>query len=313
MSPIIVVLILVAKVRVHEFAVDKAAYFALIASSDPLHVAISSRSELVRCSDSSGKGERERKREAAKEKKAFSASSAAQKVQKLGIPLEESLSWHLSKNFNEDPMLRQNLKEGARFISAIVNSSPEILVQTLLLRNHLVDSKLIPVKLALLRRLDTAIASALIEIGIGAIIEHPAFSPFVLDTLLDVCVSKKQQKLLPDVFKLLKKCCSDIMRGKALKAKVFSTLPRLFAAVSHGFGSSSGAALDMIFRFIAPLANEQSSGGSIIKQMIVPRFVTMLRPCHVAVLVFLKHVCTGGLLSIYSLQDLSAKSSTLPA
>ena len=278
---IFVDLINVAKVLVYEIAFERLPYFALIASSDPVSIAISSRCEFVGCSDPSReKGKREEKREKEKEKKVFASSAAAQKVQKLGVPIEKSLSWNLSNTFNEDPLLRQSLKDGARMIAATVNSSAEILLQALILRNHLVNSQLVLVRLALVRRLDAAIASALIDIGIGPLFEHPSFSPVVVDTLLDVWGSNKRQKLLPEVFKLLKKCCSDVMCGKALKMRAFAAFPRLFLAVSHGFGCSSGAALDMIFRHIAPLAIEKPNGGDVIKQVIVPRCVCLHALLH---------------------------------
>ena len=196
----------IAQVLVYEIGFLRHGYFALIATSDPVHVSVSSRCEVVRSSDPiQEKGKREAKRETAKQMKAFSSSATAQKVQKLGIPIEKSLSWHLSQTFNEDPLLRQSLKDGARFLAATVNLSAEVLIQALILRNHLVDSKLVLVRLTIVHRLDAAITSALIDIGIGSVLEHPSFSHVVLDTLLDVCGSHKQQKLLPEVFKLLKK------------------------------------------------------------------------------------------------------------
>jgi len=252
---------------VFEFAVARMKHFAIFVASEPVHVAISSRCELVRCSDEE-KPPRERKKEAEKRKKSFGSAN----LRKLDIPMEQSLSWHLSKNFNEDPLLRQNLKDGARFLSSMVNLSTEVLFQALLLRNFLVGSKLVPVRRAVIPRLDAAIASALIDIGIGPILEHPSFTPHFIGTLLDVCVFEKRQKLLPEAMSLLKHCCSDIMQGKTSKMRTFSALPRLLLSVSHGFGCSTSAAFDMLLLYIVPLANEQSNGGNRVKQMIVPRF-----------------------------------------
>ena len=267
-------LTLAFKVLVYECVIDRSPCFALIATSDPMHAVISSRCELVRFSTRELPA-RERKRATSKAKTAFVTSAEAQKVQKLDIPIEQTLSWHLSLLFNEDPLLRQNLKDGARYIAGTIHS-PEILFQTLQLRNHLGNSVLDLLKITVIPRLDAAIASAFVDIGIGPVLEHASFSCLIFDTLLDVWLSQKHQKILPEVFKFLQKCCSDIMRGQASKNKTFAALPRLFMSVSHGFGCSSSAAIDMIFRHIAPLANEQSHGGKVMQQLIVPRFLKHL-------------------------------------
>lgn len=298
------------KVLVSSVAVPRRAFYAIFATSDPVHVSISSRCELVRCNDDSKTPKheaRQPKKEAAKQIQTFAATSSAKKLAKLGIPIEQSLSWHLSKNFNEDPLLRQNLKHGARAICATVDASTETLFQALLLRNYLFDSNLVPVNRATVPLLDAAIASALISIGIETVLEHPSFTPHVIDSLLQICVYEKRQKLLPELLSLLKSCSSDIMQGRTGKRRLFQALPRFLMSVSHGFGCASLSAFEMLLRYIASLATDCSDVGNVINQIIVPRFLHALANCQQKVY-FFPRSCAGGLSSTYFPPDLSAKS-----
>ncbi len=282
----------------------------MFATSDPVHVSISSRCELVRCSDDSKtprQQARHLKKEASKQMQSFSATSSGKKFAKLGIPIEESLSWQLSKHFNEDPLLRQNLKNGARVLCETINISPETFFRALLLRNYLFDSNLALVNRVTVPRLDAAIASSLISIGIETILEHPSLTPPVFDSLLHICVHEKRQKLLPELFALLKSCSSDIMQGKTGRTRLFQTLPRLFISTSHGFGSASLSAYDMLMRYIAPLATEFFNADSVISQIIVPRFFVAIANCQDK-FYFCSCYCADGLLSTYFPLDQSVKS-----
>jgi hypothetical protein len=298
------------KVLVSSFAVPRRAFYAIFAASDPVHVSISSRCELVLCNDDSKTPKHETaqpKKEAANQMQMFAATSSAKKLAKLGIPIEQSLSWHLSKNFHEDPLLRHCLKHGARVLCATVDASTETLFQALHLRNYLLDSNLVPVNRVIVPLLDAAIASALMYIGIETVLEHPSFTPHVIDSLLLICVYEKRQKLLPELFSLLKCCSSDIMQGKTGKRRLFQALPRFLMSVSHGFGCASLSAFDMLLRYIAPLATDCSDAGNVINQIIVPRFLLALANCQQKVYFFLC-CCAGGLSSTYFPPDLSAKS-----
>ncbi len=247
------------------------------------------------------------KKEASKQMQSFAATSSCKKLAKLGIPIEESLSWQLSKNFNEDPLMRQNLKNGARVLCATINSSAETLFRALLLRNYLFDSNLAPVSRVTIPRLDAAIASGLISIGIETVLEHPSLTPPVIDSLLHICVYEKRQKLLPELFALLKSCSCDIMQGKTGRTRLFQTLPRFFISVSHGFGCASLSAYDMLMRYIAPLATDSFNADSVIRQMIVPRFFLAFANCRYE-FYFCSCYCTDGLLSTYFPPDQSVKS-----
>jgi hypothetical protein len=265
------------KVFLSSFAVPGHTFYVIFAASDPVHVSISSRCELIRCSDevtTPRQQSRQRKKQFFKQMQSFAASSSAEKLAKLGIPFEQSLSWHLSKHFHEDPLLRENLKNGARALCLTVHSSAETLFQALLLRKFLFDSILVPVNRIAVPRLDAAIASALTSIGIEAVLEHPSFTPNIIDCLFQICVYEKRQNLLPELLSLLKSCSSDIMQGKTGRVRLYSALPRFFMSVSHGFGCASLSAFEMLVRYIAPLATDHSDAGdkSVIRQMIIPRF-----------------------------------------
>ena len=114
--------------------------------------------------------------------------------------------------------------------------------------------------------------TALRDLGIENVLQHPSLSCHDINTLLDNCDSETRRKMLPGLLALLKTCCVDVMKGKPLKTNSYHALPRIFMSISHGFGCSSCAAIDTIFRHISPLANEQRSQGNIIRQLIVPRF-----------------------------------------
>jgi hypothetical protein len=158
-----------------------------------------------------------------------------------------------------------------RLISAMVSSSAEALIQALILRDQLSVSNLIPVS-ALVSRLDAAISSALVTIGIEPIFQHPSLTPQAIDALLHVCVFEKRQSMLPEVLRLLKSCSSDVLQGKTARIKSFEALLRLLSCISHGFGCSTLSAFDMILRYVVPLvSNTSSDGSSIINQIIVPR------------------------------------------
>ncbi len=237
-----------------------------------MHVSISSHCKLVRCSDGSSPP-KQLEKESKKQGQSFAAPSVAENFRKLGIPIEQSLSWHLSKNFNDDPVMRRNLKNGARLLSATASSSAEALIQALLLRDYLSASNLIPVIRALVPRLDAAIAPALTAVGIEPIIEHPSLTPQVIDVLLHyVRVFEKRQSMLPEVLRLLKSCSSDVLQGRTARTKTFEVLLRLLSSISHGFGCSTLSAFDTILRFVVPLLSKtRSDTGSIIDQIIVPR------------------------------------------
>ncbi len=254
-------------------AATKSAYYAILASSEPLnHVSMSSSCrELFCCSDgSSPPWQLEKMSE--KQEQSFSQTSVAENLRKFGIPVEQSLSWHLSKNFNMDPLMHENLKNGARLLAAIASSSAEALIQALLLRHYLYISNLIPLSRALIPRIDAAVASALIADGLEPVFQHVSLTPQVFDALLHVCVSMNRQAMLPEVLRLLKSCCSDLMQGRAARITSFEVLLQILMSISHGFGCSTLSAFDMFSRFVAPLASKTlSDGGSIINQIIMPR------------------------------------------
>ena len=258
-------------VSVFVFAASKSAYSAKLVSSDRAHVLMSSRCELVCCSDGSSPPWQLEK-DSEKQEQSFAATSVAENLRKFGIPVEQSLSWHLSKNFNEDPLIYQNLKNGARLLSALVSSSAEALIQALLLRHYLSVSNLILMSRVLVPRIDAAVASVLIADGIERVFEHPSLTPQVLDALLHVCVFMNRQAMLPEVLRLLKSCCSDLMQGRTARIKSFEVLLQILKSISHGFGHSTLSAFDMLSRFVAPLSSKtRSDGGSIINQIIMPR------------------------------------------
>jgi hypothetical protein len=157
----------------------------------------------------------------------------------------------------------------------MVHSSEEALIQALLLRDHLCVSNLNLVTGAVIPRLDAAVASALVTIGIEPVLLHPSFSPQVLDALLHVCAVEKRQAMLPEILRLLKSCSSDVMQGRTSKLKplYFEALLRLSMCVSHGYGCSTLSAFGMILRFIVPLLSKKlpSDVGRTINQIIVPR------------------------------------------
>ena len=114
--------------------------------------------------------------------------------------------------------------------------------------------------------------TALRDLGIENVLQLPSLSSHDINTLLDNCDSETRRKMLPGLLALLKTCCVDVMKGKPLKTNTYHALPRIFMSISHGFGCSSCAAIDTIFRHIAPLANEKQSQGNVIRQLIIPRF-----------------------------------------
>jgi hypothetical protein len=257
------------KVLVSTVAVSGGAHFAILASSERVHVSISSHCQLV-CSSDGSSPPKQLERES--KEQGQSAPSVAGNLPKLG-KFHQSLSWNLSKIFNEDPMVRRNLKNGARLLSAMASSSAEALIQVLLLRDYVSASTLIPVIRALVPRLDAAIAPALTAVGIKPIIEHPSLTPQILDVLLhQVRIFEKRQSMLPEVLRLLKSCSSDVLQGRTARTKTFEALLRLFSSISHAFGSSTLSAFDMMSRFVVPLLSKtRSDAGSIINQIIVPR------------------------------------------
>jgi hypothetical protein len=114
--------------------------------------------------------------------------------------------------------------------------------------------------------------TALRDLGIENVLQHPSLPSHDISTLLDNCDTETRRKMLPELLAFLKACCVDVLKGKPLRTNTYHALPRIFMSISHGFGCSSCAAIDTIFRHIAPLANEQRSQGNVIRQLIVPRF-----------------------------------------
>jgi hypothetical protein len=114
--------------------------------------------------------------------------------------------------------------------------------------------------------------TALRDLGIENVLQHPSLSSHDISTLFDNCDTETRRKMLPELLAFLKTCCVDVLKGKPLRTNTYHALPRIFMSISHGFGCSSCAAIDTIFRHIAPLANEQRSQGNVIRQLIVPRF-----------------------------------------
>ncbi len=94
------------KVLVSSVAVPRRDFYAIFATSVPVHVSISSRCELVRCNDDSKTPKheaRQPKKEAAKQIQTFAAVSSAKTLAKLGIPLNNHFLGTSQKTSKKTP------------------------------------------------------------------------------------------------------------------------------------------------------------------------------------------------------------------